>query len=332
MVSKSGSLSTVLGSWRLAVVGAVFASALGCADETEPTSMEEDDSSRSDDDGGSWTPDRDVVEDIEFVSLPPGTFEMGCTRDEGSCGGDELPAHSVTLSRGLWMAMTELTHRQYESLMGIHQVGTCGTDCPAVYLTWWDMLEFANALSSAAGLASCYDLSGCEHSADTGELLCWGAGAEVTTDSGSVYDCVGYRLPTEAEWEYAARAGSDLMYSGSDVPANVAWTGENAEGTLHEVAGLEPNGWGIYDLSGNAVEHVWDLYADDYYSEGPPVDPEGPAWEGPHPDGPATDYLRVGRGGAVTVPASAARVSWREGGWPSSRTDILGFRLVRTIP
>ena len=282
----------------------------------------------SDQDGDGYSPcdgdcdDDDVASEIAglphvaqattFRSICTGTFEMGCTLAQSGCESDESPAHLVTLTQGFWMSETEATQGQWQALMNNNPSYylACGLDCPVERVSWWDALAFANAMSSAEGLPECYGISG--HS------------VTVESSTGSVYDCEGYRLPTEAEFEHAARAGVDQLYSGSNMVEDVAWCDTNSGGMTQPVGTKQANAWGLHDMSGSVTEWIWDWYSPAYYSSTISwVDPEGPG----------AAISRVIRGGSWNDPRSDLRVSNRFNLDPGQSTYTgVGFRLARTIP
>jgi formylglycine-generating enzyme len=244
------------------------------------------------------------------VMLPifAGTFDMGCTtaqQVDGRCDSDESPVHSVTLTHDFYMGETEVTQGEYESVMGTNpsSFSTC-VECPVEQVSWHDVAEYANALSVADGLTECFSCLDGECS---------------TPDS--PYTCDGYRLPTEAEWEYAARAGTDYIYAGSNTLEDVGWYYWNSSSQTHPVAQKAPNDWGLYDMSGNVYEWVWEWYDSSYYSSSPSSDPEGPT----------SGSKRVIRGGGwPALDDSYIRVSIRARTHPEWRSWQGGFRLSRT--
>ncbi len=241
----------------------------------------------------------------QMILISAGTFDMGCTPDQSSCSSDESPVHTVTLTHDFYLGTTEVTQAEYEGVIGSNPSSypSCGASCPVDHVSWYDVAEFANALSAADGLDNCFACSG-----------------GTCTTLGDPYTCTGYRLPTEAEWEFAARAGTDLLYAGSDTLDDVGWYNSNSGYNPHPVAQMEPNAWGLYDMSGNVMEWVWDRYAG--YSSSPVSDPAGPQ----------SGSSRVNRGGSWLYNPVYARVAYRQGNNPSDRGYSLGFRLARTVP
>jgi len=245
-----------------------------------------------------------------YARIEARTFYMGCTPGQSECGFEELPVMRVTLTHDYYIGETEVTQHAYETLIGINPSSftSCGDACPVEGVTWHMAAAYSNELSSAAGLTECY--------------LCGGSGASTACDISVLpYDCDGYRLPTEAEWEGAARCGEDTVYAGSDVASEVAWYSDTSDGTPHPVGGLLPNACGLYDMSGNVAEWVHDWYDGEYYTSDGRTDPEGPE----------TADGRCLRGGSWYFPANNQRVAKRSSGLPSVAGDSLGFRVARTL-
>ena len=219
--------------------------------------------------------------EIEMVWVSGGTFTMGATSEQGSdADSDEKPAHSVTLS-GYYIGKYEVTQAQWKAVMGNNPSSFTGDNLPVERVSWNEVQEFIKKLNQLTGKS--------------------------------------YRLPTEAEWEYAARGGSNsrgYKYSGSDNVGSVAWYYDNSGSTAHPVGSKSPNELGIYDMSGNVWEWCQDWYGD--YSSSSQRNPKGPA----------SGSLRVYRGGCWGNSAWLCRVSYRYFDSPDFRNCNLGFRLV----
>jgi len=264
---------------------------------------------------------------IDMVQIPGGSFDMG-----SSGNYNEGPVHTVTLS-GFYMGKYEVTQEQWIAVMGNNPSqftsspasGEVQNKRPVERVSWYDTLVFCNKLSMLQGLSPAYRISGSTDPAD------WGT---VTTSNNSTWDAVeivagsnGYRLPTEAQWEYAARGGygspGNYTYSGSNTIGDVAWYDANSSSMTHEVGKKAPNGLGLYDMSGNVWEWCWDWLND--YSSGAQTNP-------------ITAYgsNRVLRGGSWDATAGKTRSTYRrevgyyrENYMPGRRSDNVGFRLAR---
>ncbi len=268
-----------------------------------------------------------TFEGIELVRIPAGTFMMGSPEDEvGYLGGTETQ-HEVTLTRDYWIGVTELTQGQFEALMGYNPSANtaCGADCPVETVSWHESAALGNALSDAAGLDRCYDCTGSE-------------AAVVCTVVGNPYDCEGYRLPTEAEWEMAARAGTTTAFSnGGNIPEfheedcggqlrlsngtilddYTVYCG-NDSGISEPVASRLPNPWGLYDVHGNVWEWCYDWF--DLYPEGTVEDPTGPG----------SGTYRVHRSDFWYDVPAAQRSAQRHSSVPYLGGESSGLRIVRT--
>jgi formylglycine-generating enzyme required for sulfatase activity len=239
--------------------------------------------------------------------VPAGTYTLGCTAGQGGdCSDDEKPARKVTLSRSVYMGETEVTQGLYQRLMGSNPsyFSACGSNCPVDHVSWYDVVKLANKLSAAEGLESCYVING--------ESVSWAKGPA----------CLGYRLPTEAEWEVSARGGGDAKYAGGNELSAVGWFDSNSGSQTHPVGQKQANAYDLHDMSGNVWEWVWDWYDNSAYAAGAVRDPLGPA----------SGSYRVLRGGSwINVP-QRARVAYRNYDTPGFRNYALGVRLLRTAP
>jgi formylglycine-generating enzyme required for sulfatase activity len=243
----------------------------------------------------------------EMVTIPAGFFEMGSRygRDE------EKPVHKVWIDSFL-MDRHEVTQSEYEKLGKFDAFPNPshfqGADLPVDQVTWPQAARFCNARSRLEGLQPCYneDTAACDFAAN------------------------GYRLPTEAEWEYACRAGTTSGYSFGDEARQVgdfAWFADNSGKKTHPVGRKKPNPWGLFDMHGNLAEWCQDIYALNYYKTSPEKAPRGPD-EG-------NEYVL--RGGSWKSPADALRSAYRTGEAPGFSDaclarDAIGFRCVRKAP
>ena len=256
-----------------------------------------------------------------FVYVPGGTFTMG--RTTGSGDSDELPTHSVTLSP-FYIGICEVTQAEYAAIMGsnpAHDYGV-GDNYPVYFISWYSILKYCNLRSLAEGLTPVYSISGSSNPVD------WG---DVPTDNNTAWDSVicdwnanGYRLPTEAEWEYAARGATndpDYLYSGSDNINAVAWYyGNNYHDGSKPVGTKAPNGIDNYDMCGNVAEWCWDWWGN--YNSAPQTDPTGPG----------SGSYRVLRGGSWNNSPYGCRLAGRFAYYPYSGNHYsAGFRLCRAM-
>lgn len=237
---------------------------------------------------------------LAMARIPAGEFVMGDNEGEA----DEKPAHPVRVS-GFYMDTREVTQSAYEALMEKNPSKSKGVDKPVEQVDWYQATLFCNMRSLKEGRRPCYDAK---------TLAC-----DFTAN--------GYRLPTEAEWEYACRAGSRGKYSFGEEAAklkSVAWFKDNAGQTTHPVGQKAPNAWGLYDMYGNVAEWCHDFYREDSYPKDAVSDPHGPA---------AGDKC-VLRGGSWRTSADACRSAARSSETPRFAdacfgSDACGFRCVR---
>jgi formylglycine-generating enzyme required for sulfatase activity len=225
---------------------------------------------------------------MEFMLIPAGSFMMGSEKSFERANDDETPAHRVTISQPFYLGKYEVTQSQWVSVMGDNPSKFNGQNNPVENVSWDDVQEFIWKLNEKEG---------------TGK----------------------YRLPTEAEWEYAARAGTTSTYSFGDdegfwgfYARRYAWYGANSGETTHPVGQKKPNPWGLYDMHGNVWEWVQDWYGKEYYAGSPATDPRGPS----------LGSYRVIRGGGWNINAGYCRSAYRRNNTPDNRGNSLGFRLA----
>jgi formylglycine-generating enzyme len=276
----------------------------------------------------------DGVPPGEWITVRAGTFTMGSPEDEVGRWSYFERQHEVTLSTDFLMLTTEVREADFMKVMGYStfnprtrlschaNAGRCYPDCPIRAASWHHGAAYCNALSAGQGLSLCYDCSG-----ERFDVTCTPSARHE-----SPYECPGFRLPTEAEWEYAARGGTTTATYGGDftiaminlqwnnpVLAPIAWISTNSGGSTRAVGSLRPNAYGLYDMLGNESEWCHD-------------------WFGTYPDGAVTDpwgaaegQERAHRGGNAGSPASQARSASREKAPPEYRPVGMSFRPVRSL-
>ena len=267
-----------------------------------------------------------VEQEFYFSEIATGTFLMGSPRELFLRGHDEL-WHVVQISHPYYLSKHEVTQELFERITGRNPSLHRGEKLPVENVSWLDAIVFCNKLSEAEGLERCYEIDGSNVSWETG------------------FACNGYRLPTEAEWEYAAKSSSlkyeeitirrtelatgksgglkkgekdEYLYFGGKNPSLISWYGENAQRKTHPVGTKYPNEWGLYDMSGNVAEWVWDVYGS-YSPES--IDPKGASF----------GRKRIIRGGNYSSTEREIRVTTREQGEIDLFTGYIGFRIARSL-
>jgi formylglycine-generating enzyme required for sulfatase activity len=241
---------------------------------------------------------------VELVAIPAGTFRMGSPEGEKGRFNDEGPVHEVAISAFQCMRLP-VTRKLYFEVMGknLDWPEDAIDNHPANNASWLDAVRFCNMLSNREGLVPCYMIKGFD--------VAWNRQAN------------GYRLPTEAEWEYACRAGTQTRWSFGDSAAEIgqyAWFGYNSQGEPQPVGTRKPNPWGLYDMHGNVWEWCWDLWLGPYSAEQQtsPLEPEVGAY-------------RILRGGAFFDSPEFLRSAARYWFEPTDQFKFIGFRCVRAL-
>lgn len=253
---------------------------------------------------------RSVLPIIAMVNIPPGSFRMGSEKSFY-----EQPVRTITVSRHLAVGKYEVMQSEWRAIMGYSPAWIKGDSLPVESMTWNAAVDFCNRLSIRSGFKPCYSFAGdsvkCDFSAD------------------------GYRLPTEAEWEYFARAGTTTESYTGDFQTSVdgcfppdpslaplAWYCANSGEATHIVGKKQPNAFGLYDVMGNVSEFCWDFYDGTYYQYAPSV----------NPNGPQSGLYKVKRGGSFLSELFTMRLSYREIQYVEKTGSNTGLRIVRTIP
>jgi formylglycine-generating enzyme required for sulfatase activity len=232
---------------------------------------------------------------IEMVQAPAGSFLMG---DE-----EDGPIHRVTITNPYYISKEPVTQALYQAVMNENPSVFKGDHNPVESISWFDAARFCNALSKTMNIVPAYKING--------EKVEWVQGAS------------GFRLPTEAEWEYSARGGTTARFACGDLESGLetmAWYYQNSGGKTHPVGQKEPNAWGLFDMHGNVYEWTWDWYV--AYPRGSVNDPVDDS----------EDLARVIRGGSWLDVAQNCRSANRGGDPPAYRNVNLGFRLSMSLP
>lgn len=291
--------------------------------------------------------DDDIKPNFGFVSISAGTFWMGSPQSSicpdgypGVCSGEYSKNHDerlrlVHLTFNFELGKYEVTQGEFESLMNYNPSNfskgggglACGANCPVETVTWYEALAYANALSVSKDLPECFDCSG-----EPPEI----SSCTLKSQYRKPQECEGYRLPTEAEWEYAIRVGNQYtaFYQGvcnngtirkeecaiDENLEQIGWYCGNSNDTTHPVGQKEANAWGLYDMSGNVSEWTWDVYQNVFESD-----------EATNPVGEDWGSFRVERGGSWANFVGQCRSAERNERWPERQFIVTGFRVARTL-
>ena len=243
----------------------------------------------------------EVIAGITLAAIPGGSFEMGS--DAEYADWTEKPVHTVTLSP-FFIGKTEITQEQYLSLTGANPSHFSGFEnLPVENVSWYDAVRFCNLLSEKAGFEKCYDETGWK--------------CDFTKN--------GFRLPTEAEWEYAGRAGTKTKFWSGDRYEDIcraAWFQANSGSKTHPVGTKPANPWGLHDIHGNVWEWCNDWYMENYYRISPQMNPKGIDY----------GFSKVARGGRFYSSARHSIAIARGALPPETKSEGYGFRIARNRP
>ena len=254
--------------------------------------------------------------EMKLRRLPSGKFHMGSHDSDEYLRNNEHPQHRVFISHSMFMGVYPVTQKQFQDLMEYNpSMVVTNDDCPVDSVTWYSAVEFCNKMSEAESLSPYYELKAVRRRANNNSI----ESARVTIIGGE-----GYRLPTEAEWEYACRAGNITPWCFGDQVLDVgiyAWYYDNSSMETHPVGLKKPNAWGLYDMHGNVMEWCYDWYSELHYQQS--------SEEEENPTGPADGAAKALRGGAWQFGVEATRCAYRNSSAPDAVAGVIGFRVCR---
>ncbi|MCL1992002.1 MAG: formylglycine-generating enzyme family protein [Spirochaetes bacterium] len=328
---------------RLTLVAAIAGLALAACTSPTPGVAQAGDTAAPQ--AAAWNAGDVIVSPAGIATawIPAGTFTMGSPDTETGRFSTESPQRQVTISRGFWMGVYPVTQEEWMRVMGSNPVDSdsehYGSQRPVVDVSWYEAIVFASRLSIMEGLSPAYSIDGSTNPDDWGDAPSWdGWGDAPYWEDSETWNAVeiiegsnGWRLPTEAQWEHAARAGTTTAFSNgaqdwqdwNSIEAigwfNRAWVpGLEIERRTHDVGTKEANPWGLHDIHGNVFEWVWD-----WWGTYPPHAQSDPSGEF------SGEIFRVRRGGSWGMSANFARSASRFASTPYGRSIDIGFRLAR---
>ena len=254
--------------------------------------------------------------EMKLRRIPGGRFYMGSHDSDEYLRNNEHPQHRVIIPSNFFVSVYPITQKQFQDLMEYNpSVVVEDENCPVDSVTWFSAVEFCNKMSEAESLSPYYELKAVRRRANN----------SIENANVSILGGDGYRLPTEAEWEYACRAGSITPWCFGDQVLDVgeyAWFYDNSTKETHPVGQRKPNSWGLFDMHGNVMEWCYDWYNESQYQQYAEEDVENPM-------GPEEGTAKVLRGGAWQFGAEATRCAYRNSSAPDAAAGVIGFRICR---